>query len=194
MKFFCSNNNTFVKSKISILKKIVFTGGPSSGKTTLINSLLDNGFYCFPEISRNVIEKARLQGVEQLFLHDPYLFSQKLLEGRIQQYYEAKAFKTNVFFDRGIPDVEAYLHFKKMDVPQIYQQASSNYQYDMVFMLPSWKEIYQNDEQRYESFTEAQLIEEHLRDTYLSYGYHVIDVPKYSVQERLDFVLKMIQD
>ena len=55
---------------MSNLKKIVITGAPSSGKTTLVNQLKHLGYYCFPEISRHVTKQAQLQGIEQMFLHD----------------------------------------------------------------------------------------------------------------------------
>lgn len=39
-------------------KIILLIGGPSSGKTTLINHLEAEGHICYPEISREVILKA----------------------------------------------------------------------------------------------------------------------------------------
>ena len=50
---------------------IVLIGGPSSGKTTLINALTQKGYICYPEISREVIRKAQQDGIEQLFLENP---------------------------------------------------------------------------------------------------------------------------
>ena len=35
-------------------KKIVLIGGPATGKTTLINALKTQGYYCMDEISRQV--------------------------------------------------------------------------------------------------------------------------------------------
>ena len=66
--------------------KIVITGGPGSGKTTLISFLSENGFQCQREISRDVILEAQKEGIDQLFLTDPILFSKKLLEGRLKQF------------------------------------------------------------------------------------------------------------
>ncbi len=56
-------------------KIIVIAGGPSSGKTTLINALKEKGHICYPEISRAIIKKAQEQGIDQLFLENPLLFS-----------------------------------------------------------------------------------------------------------------------
>lgn len=83
-------------------RKIVITGGPSTGKTSVIDSLTELGYVCFPEISRQVTLEARKLGIEQLFLEDPILFSEKLLEGRIKQYIEAEKHSNHlVFLDRG---------------------------------------------------------------------------------------------
>ena len=58
---------------------VVLIGGPSSGKTTLIEALKEKGHTCYPEISREVIREAQEQGIEQLFLEKPLLFSELLL-------------------------------------------------------------------------------------------------------------------
>ena len=63
-------------------KKIVITGGPGSGKTSLILFLEENGYQCQNEISRQVTLEAQKKGIDQLFLSDPVLFSQHLLEER----------------------------------------------------------------------------------------------------------------
>src|SRR5210317_1905493 len=99
-------------------KKIVITGGPGTGKSTVIDALTALNFSCMNEISREVTLNARKNGTEQLFLTNPMLFSELLLEGRINQYIEAE--KTNnelVFFDRGIPDVHAYMNYLGVDYP-----------------------------------------------------------------------------
>ncbi len=60
-------------------KKIVITGGPGTGKTSLINHLEIKGFNCMHEISREVTLKAKEEGIEQLFLTEPLIFSPMLL-------------------------------------------------------------------------------------------------------------------
>ena len=54
-------------------KIILLIGGPSSGKTTLINHLEAEGYICYPEISREITLNARDEGVDQLFLENPML-------------------------------------------------------------------------------------------------------------------------
>ena len=79
-------------------KKIVITGGPGSGKTSLVSYLLNIGHQCMPEISRAVTIEAQKQGIEQLFLEDPILFSRKLLEGRLVQFNDTQNLKKHFYF------------------------------------------------------------------------------------------------
>ena len=93
-------------------QKIVLIGGPGTGKSSVLNELITRGYFCMPEVSREVTLQAQKKGIDQLFLTEPLLFSDLLLKGREQQYLNAaKSSEKIVFFDRGIPDVHAYLNF-----------------------------------------------------------------------------------
>ena len=174
-------------------KKIAITGGPGSGKTSIITLLKDNGFICYDEISRQVTLKAQEDGIEQLFLTEPLLFSEKLLEGRIEQFLNAKIEKTEtVFLDRGIPDVLAYMHYIGDSYPSFFDAACRENIYSEVYILPPWKEIYVSDEARYENYEQSELIHNHLVETYTKYGYNLIEVPKDSLDNRILFILDKI--
>lgn len=175
-------------------KIILLIGGPSSGKTTLINHLEKEGHVCYPEISREVILQAREKGIDYLFLENPMLFSEMLLEGRIKQYENAIAEEKSVFIDRGIPDVIAYMDFIGDSYPQNFIEACEKYKYDKIFLLPPWEEIYTSDETRYETYEEASKIHNFLVDTYKKYGYDLHEVPKTSVENRYQFILEHLKD
>lgn len=173
--------------------KIVLIGGPGTGKTSVLNQLISQNFCCMPEISREVILNAQKEGIEQLFLKKPLLFSQLLLKGRVQQYLNAMAINTNlVFFDRGIPDVFAYMDYFKTDYPKTFTEKSKEYKYTKVFHFAPWKEIYTRDNERYESFEESQLIDGYLLKAYASLGYKIQSVPFGTVKERTNFILQAI--
>ncbi len=170
---------------------VVLIGGPSSGKTTLINKLKEHGHVCYPEVSREVIKGAQEKGIEQLFLEQPLLFSELLLEGRKKQFFSAKNEEANiVFLDRGIPDVLAYMHYIGDSYPAFFDEACKEHKYSKIFILPTWKEIYVSDDERYESYEQALLIQEHLVETYKKYGYELIEVPKDTVENRMQFLLQ----
>jgi predicted ATPase len=171
-------------------KLVLLIGGPGSGKTTIIEELSKKGYICYPEVSRQVTLEAQKRGIDQLFLKEPLLFSEMLLEGRVKQFKDALNETENlVFLDRGIPDVLAYMHYIGDAYPAAFEDACKNHIYTKVFILPPWEEIYLSDNERYESYEQARLIHNHLVETYQKYGYNLIDVPKADIENRIDFIL-----
>ena len=169
---------------------VVIIGGPGTGKSTIIEALTKKGHCCYPEISREVTLNAKKEGIDQLFLEDPLLFSKLLLEGRIKQHQNALEEPHEiVFLDRGIPDVLAYMHYIGDDFPSYFDEACKTHLYSKIFILPPWEEIYLSDEERYENFEQANLIYHFLKDTYESYGYELIEVPKNTLDNRILFIL-----
>lgn len=174
-------------------KKIVITGGPGTGKSSIIDELKRRGHLCFDEISRQVTLEARKNGIEQLFLTQPLLFSQMLLEGRVKQFIEANNHQnTTVFLDRGLPDVLAYMDYFGSDYPENFVQTCQNNTYDSVFILAPWQEIFQSDSVRYETFEQSEVIHEHLLKTYKNFNYHLIDIPFDTIKKRADFILESL--
>jgi predicted ATPase len=184
----------FVTNFLIVQKKIkVIIGGPGTGKTSIIDELKARGYCCYPEISREVTMEAKKQGIDQLFLEQPLLFSELLLEGRKNQYLKALNEPHEVvFIDRGIPDVLAYMHYIGDSYPSFFDAACRENIYSEVYILPPWKEIYVSDEARYENYEQSELIHNHLVETYTKYGYNLIEVPKDSLDNRILFILDKI--
>lgn len=173
--------------------KIVLIGGPGTGKTTIINNLKSKGYFCFDEVSREVILKAQEKGIDQLFLTEPLLFSEMLLEGREEQFLKAEKRTENiVFLDRGIPDVHAYMNYFKTTYPTIFLEKSKQYKYDLIFHFSPWKEIHTTDNERYETFEEASIIDGFLLEAYNELNYKIINVPFGSVDERTNFIINSL--
>lgn len=176
------------------IRRIVFAGGPGTGKTATLTALKEEGCCCLEEVSRQVTREAQKKGVSQLFLEEPLLFSQKLLEGRIHQFVKASEIDEQLcFYDRGIPEVTAYMEYKNETIPNQFMKANQKHRYDQIFIFPIWKEIYISDNERYESLKEAEQIDKYIRNTYQKLGYNPIEVPKASVTSRVDFILNQIK-
>lgn len=174
--------------------KIIITGGPCAGKSAVIKELAKRNFTCMPEISSEITLNAKQNGTEQLFLTKPLLFSEMLLEGRINQYIEAEKKNSDiVFFDRGIPDVHAYMNYIGVDYPKTYINTSNFYHYNYIFLMAPWEEIYSTDNERYENFEQALAIHNHLERTYIALNYVIIEVPLGTIKERTDFILTSIK-
>lgn len=176
------------------LERIVITGGPSTGKTSIIEKIEREGYYCFGEISREITLEARQQGIPQLFVSDPLLFSERIIQGRIGQFQAANEMdRPIVFYDRGIPDVTAYMDCFGQAYGDHFIESCKNYRYDHVFLLPPWKEIHESDNERYENFEEAERIHAFLEKSYAKYGYKIIEVPKETVAGRVTFILNTLK-
>ena len=171
-------------------QKIALIGGPGTGKTTLINALRTKGYSCMEEISRQITLEAQEKGIEQLFLEDPLMFSEQLLFGRQKQFLAADSLQQEVvFFDRGLPDVVAYLDYLNYSYPDSFKTICSQNSYDKVFILKPWKAIYEQDNERYETFEQALILHDFLVKTYTEYRYSIIETPYGTVEERLNFIL-----
>ncbi len=192
-------NNIYVlciKLKRLKTKRIVISGGPGSGKTTLISHLENSGYACLHEISRDVIREAQKEGIAQLFLENPILFSKKLLEGRLAQFHSANEYDATrfLFYDRGMPDVTAYMDYVRSHYPENFSEVCQTHRYDAIFLLPPWEAIYEQDNERYESFAEAEKIYRFLVEGYQKYGYSVYEVPVGSVENRSEYILSHLEN
>jgi len=175
-------------------KKIVITGGPGTGKTSVIEDLENHGYWCFHEVSREIIREAKKKGIDQLFLEDPLLFSELLLEGRIRQHEDAEKTTSDiVFLDRGVPDVVAYMNYFGNDYPPAFNRVCRQYIYDKVFILPPWKKIYTEDNERYETYEQAVEIHDEIASSYAFHGYQAIEVPEGTISQRTSFILDHLE-
>ena len=174
-------------------KKIVITGGPGTGKTSLIKHLENTGYNCMHEISREVTLKAQEEGIEQLFLEDPILFSKKLLEGRLTQFQNGNNNKEKIlFYDRGLPDITAYMDYLGTDYPEYFYKTCLENRYHKVFILPPWEDIYRQDNERYETFIEAKNIYSFLIASYKKYNYEIHEIPLGSIEHRINYIFDII--
>lgn len=168
-------------------KRIVLTGGPASGKTTLLNCIDLHNTCCFEEVSREVIIAAQAKGVKRPFLDNPLRFSEALFEHRLHDFFIDSPMPIQIY-DRGIHDVVAYLNAIGHEVPCGMLEDCKTNSYDTVFIFPPWKEIYTQDAERVESFEEAQRLHQALLETYVYFGMQCIEVPKDGVKNRLTFI------
>ena len=171
--------------------KIVFTGCPGAGKTSVIDYLQRKGVKTFPEAPRLIIEQQRRVGTGILPQEDFTGFSLLVLEEMLLQYNQPTSEIT--IYDRAIPDVVAYFKSRGEEPPPHILQMAPKLRYNQkVVMFPPWEEIYSKDGVRYESFDEAEKIAESLASVYQSLGYTLIAVPKTSVQERAAFIMDVL--
>lgn len=177
--------------------RIVITGAPGTGKTSVIKSLENSGYYCFHEIIRTMTLEAKKEQQPDAVLSNPIdfvgdskTFNSDLLNGRLKQFNKAHQIDAHiVFYDRGLPDVLAYMEYFGQSYKKEFKEICEENIYDQVFILPPWEEIYVQDNERLESYSQAVDLHIHLENTYSKLGYEIIPVPLGTVAERVTFIL-----
>ncbi|MFH1802393.1 MAG: ATP-binding protein [archaeon] len=143
---------------------IVISGGPCSGKSTLISELKMRGFEVREEVAREVISK---EGGSFLELEEKIALEQARRE------IEAEG---TVFFDRSLVDVIAYCKLKLS-------------KYHKVFFLDRLP--FEDDGLRIEkNEAEAEAAHKMLEETYRELGFEIEKVPAMPLKERTDFILE----
>ena len=178
----------------------MITGGPSTGKTSVIQELEHRGYRCIPELVRGLTAAEKNANAEEtmvtnpiLSVKDPYAFNNKLLQGRIAQYRSAENTDGElVFFDRGIPDTHAYMACFGQSYDAAFERPAYDYRYHQILLMPPWRDIYNTDSERFESFEESERIFTALKNTYQDFGYAITLIPIGSVTERTDFILDLV--
>ena len=171
--------------------RFVITGGPGTGKTSLIMQLSRLGYKTFGENARKILGSSGCQAPIHSNQPDKQFFK-RILETRLTQYEMAPAGKIS-FYDRGIPDSLGFFKYMGIDPPGALVQAINRKPYNKnIFILPPWEEIYSQDYIRKESFIESCKIHLLLSETYRTLGYELIEVPRMSLEKRSDFVLLQI--
>lgn len=173
-------------------KRVIITGAPGTGKTTLLQLLQEKGYPCHPEVSRRIIKEQLALGTNLLPWDDLVNFSRLVNQGQIDQFKGVEEGICN-FYDRGVPDVLAYLRKENIHVDEL-EKTAELYRYNpSVFILPPWPEIYGTDNERREDLAAMMEINNRLIEVYKDYGYHVIVLPKISPQERMEIVFSELK-
>jgi predicted ATPase len=172
--------------------RFVMTGGPGAGKTTTLDALAMRGFRYVPESARAIIKRRKEAGLSPR----PALeqFGTEMLEADMAQYRETPVQHDPVFFDRGVCDALGFLFFRgaisEAEAAVLIREFRYN---EVVFVLPPWEDIYTMDTERDQSFAEAITVCESVLQWYARWGYQLVEVPRGSVEARVDFILHTIR-
>ncbi|NND65719.1 MAG: ATP-binding protein [Gammaproteobacteria bacterium] len=172
----------------------VITGGPSAGKTSIINALAEQGFHIEHESARLVIDEALANGqtIEELRGDQEEQFQEIVFDHKLKREQQLDS-KELIFFDRGMQDTFAYYQLHGFTIPEAMQQAMDQSDYKKVFLLESHG--FEEDYARTESEAETQKLFRLLKEGYQRSGLLVEVIPTFStIEERIDFFLDEIRD
>jgi predicted ATPase len=171
----------------------VITGGPGSGKSTLIAALAEAGVRTSAEVAREIIKEQIASGGDALPWANHLAFAEAMIVREIAARAEALASGGTVVLDRGTPDVVGFLRLSGLTVPPHIDAAARTCRYNSrVFIAPWWPEIFTTDAERKQSPHEAAATFAVMVQTYRDYGYTLVELPRATVAARVAFVLEQI--
>ncbi|HEY9787321.1 MAG TPA: ATP-binding protein, partial [Candidatus Obscuribacterales bacterium] len=166
--------------------RIVITGGPSVGKTTIVSLLAQRGFKIVHEFATEIIrEGVYLPWVDRSSFQNEVLRRQLKAEQALQGYDDL------VFLDRGLFDGEAYYIYDKIEIPPVFAALDAS-QYSLAFLVEELP-FFVKDEVRRENLEFTRQISIILEHCYASRNVEVVRVPAMSPEQRVDFVLEEIE-
>jgi len=171
------------------IQRVVLTGGPCCGKTTLLNNLAARSYQVVPEAARMVIEEEQRRGSNCLPWKDLYGFQEKTAERILDLEHSFDG--SLLFCDRGIVDGHGYAINGKVSTPELIVDLGAK-RYDLVFILEPVP-VYQKDESRKENLEEAKKVHRAIWNAYKEFGYTPISVPIMGIQERADYFVKLLE-
>ena len=166
----------------------VITGGPGSGKSSLIAALAAQGIATMPEAGRAIIQDQVAIGGDALPWGDRAAFAERMLAWDLRSHREACALAGPVVLDRGVPDMIGYLRLCGLPVPPETEQAAAGFRYNRtVFIAPHWPAIYAQDAERKQDEAEAAATHAMMARVYGELGYTLVPLPLAGVAERARF-------
>ena len=168
---------------------LCISGGPGAGKSTLLAALRQRGYACVEEVSRQLIREQVAQGSSLVPWQDLAGFAEIALERMLVQHEQARQRGGLTFFDRGLPDLIAYLEVGGRSVPAACYRAAAQHVYHAeVLLTPPWPAIYVNDAERWQTFPESVALYNRLVVKYQRLGYRLLELPLVPVPARVLFV------
>jgi predicted ATPase len=170
----------------------VLSGAMGAGKSAVLCRLRDLGIHCVPEPAREILAEQRLIQAMGVPERNADLFSMLMLSRSIHNYHENSSVEEAVVFDRGIPDMLAYARLFMLGETSYANAAQEFRNNPTVFYLPAWEQIYTTDSERKMSFEDAKAFGDVVRSIYEKFGYRILEVPQFSLEERVQFILDRI--
>jgi predicted ATPase len=178
------------------MTKHVLTGGPCSGKSTVLALLKARGYTTIDEAAKQVRQEQ--ERVRNPILPHTHPAAYQVLVDARQRYFEEhdimpRLHMVQVFLDRSRVDQIGYCIAYNIEVPSEVQQSVRRVRYGKIFLLETLPDhCYVNESFRPEDRAESLRIADCLHEGYLRTGYEPIVVPFAPPEERMEMILKHI--
>ena len=173
------------------MRRVVITGGPGTGKTTLLRELSARGYANVEESARSVIAERMARCLSPR--PEPAVFADEIFQRDTRKYSNPPDNEGLVFYDRCAVEALAMVHEAAPFTDEEVSEKLVEYVfYRTVFILPPWQAIYVTDAERDHSFSHAVAVYGQLVRWYARCGYVINEVPCLSVAQRASHVLQAI--
>ncbi|OGJ12483.1 hypothetical protein A3K82_03015 [Candidatus Pacearchaeota archaeon RBG_19FT_COMBO_34_9] len=173
------------------MKKIVITGGPCSGKTTIIEELNKKGFSVLRETAKEIVAARRHIPLtkEESQIRQDLIFNEQFAKEQNAERADCDI----LFLDRGLIDGLGYsLLYSGEESIEKYLPAVKAKKYDFIFLMKLLPFDSGGFRPREENEEEAKKIQDSILELYKRLGYNPLFVPRMPVQERVEFILKVV--
>lgn len=171
------------------MKKIVLTGGPCSGKSTIIEELYKLGFPILRETAKEIVAKRKHIPIskEESEIRQDLIFNEQLKKENDTEKNQVSF----LFLDRSLIDGLGYSVLYEGEESIVkYIPAIRTRDYHKIFLFERLP--FSSQGFRPETDEEANKIHDAIYNIYKRFGHEPISVPKMSIEERVDFVLKNV--
>jgi predicted ATPase len=173
------------------MKRYVLTGGPSSGKSSLLFGIEKlYGAAIIHEAAEDVIKYSQAMGDAEPWISED--FQDRVLRLQLQrERHVAKSLPEQVFIDRGIIDGLAYFQIAKRETSFELESAMVNLArnpYDKIFLIENLGNCRTNQVRR-ENLDEALLLERLQEENYLAQGYEVVRIGPAPLGKRIQMLM-----
>ena len=173
------------------MARVILSGAPGVGKTTLLATLAVMGFRTVSESARAIIAERLAAGLSPR--PESLEFAKETLRRDTKKYEAVGSAPDLVFFDRGAIEAIAMVNeAQSMSAGELAAQLANFHFHPQVFILPPWREIYTTDSEREHTFEHAERVHGALTAWYAALGYAVHTVPCASLAVRALHVLHVI--
>jgi predicted ATPase len=170
---------------------VVISGCSGAGKSSLLRELADRGYHVFAEPCRQIIKEQNYIGGDAIPSKDSYKCMELCVSRTMHNMIMAAATASYVFFDRSIVDSVSGLQRMPAGAPAHLVKAMQTFRYaTKVFITPPWPELFRTDAERTHSYDDALAEYAPLLTAYQRLGHELVILPKVSVKERVDFILR----
>lgn len=175
------------------MPRVIVTGAPGVGKTTLLAELSRLGYDTVAESAREVISERLARGESPR--PAPEAFAREVYRRDKLKYLIHESKDQLTFFDRSAVESLGMVNdVEPLSAAALQAELCALSFHPTVFLLPPWEEIYCVDAERDHTFAHAMRVHESLLGWYATCGYSIHQVPRASVPERANHLLYALSD